>query len=79
MCRPARRTGVSASPCLDAEVPLEGKSTSRNRPIVSARFRTCQKVSCLSDTAASEPSGSDLGEPPPSTEPEGRAQARAFP
>ena len=53
MCRPACRTGVSASPCLDAEGSLDGKSTGQKRPIVSGRFRTFQDVSEPSDAAAS--------------------------
>ena len=53
MCRPACRTGGSASPCLDADGPLAGKSTSRKRPNVSGRVRLFQNVSEPSDTAAS--------------------------
>jgi len=52
MSRPACRTCVPASPCPNGEGPFAGKSTGRKRPIVSGRFRTCQKVSGLSDTAA---------------------------
>ena len=53
MCRPPCRTGVSASPCLDAEGLLAEKSTGRKRPIVSGRVRLFQKVSESSDAAAS--------------------------
>ena len=53
MCRPVCRTGVSASPCSDADGSLAGKSTGRKRPIVSGRFRMCQRVSEPSDAAAS--------------------------
>ena len=40
MCRLACRTGVSASPCLDADGPLAGKSTGRKHPIV----RRCSRM-----------------------------------
>lgn len=53
MCGPARQTGVSASPCLDADGSLAGKSTGRQRPIVSGCVRLFQKVSESSDAAAS--------------------------
>lgn len=39
MCRPACRTGVSASPCLDADGPLAGKSTCGRLPTSPTTFQ----------------------------------------
>ena len=52
MCRPAWRTGVSASPCLNAEGQPAGKSTGQKRSNVSGRIRLFQNVSEPSDAAA---------------------------
>ena len=53
ICRPACRTGVSASPCLEADGSIAGKSTGPKRPIVPERVRLFQNVSEPSDAAAS--------------------------
>jgi len=52
MCRPARRTGASASPCLDADGPPAGKSTGRKFPTVPERSRSCHAVSTPAIAAA---------------------------
>lgn len=54
MCRPACHSGVSAAPCIDAEEPLDWKSTGRKNPIVPRRVRLFQNVSEPSDAVASE-------------------------
>ena len=53
MCRPACRTGASASPCPHAGEPLASKSTRRKLPTVPERSRLCQEVSNPANTAAS--------------------------
>ena len=57
MCRLACRTGISASPCLDAGATLAEKSTGRKNPIASGGVRMFQNVSEPSDAAASGLSG----------------------